>query len=86
MLCFCLRSLALLCLSATLLNKLPMAFMKFLEMIGVGLTDAKHSIALNKTVVRGCVVARRDGHAGPQQDDAAAARLPRLDVMHCVTL
>ena len=39
-------------------------------------TDADHSIALNMTVLRGSVVAQRDG----------AARLSRRDVMHCVTL
>jgi len=31
------------------------------------ITDADHSIAFNKTVMRGCVVARRDGRAGPSR-------------------
>jgi len=45
-------------------------------------TDA-HSIALNTTVLRGCVIARRDSHAGPsrcattQQQRDGAARLSR---------
>jgi len=59
------------------------------------ITDADHSIGLNKTVLHGCVVARRDGRAGPsrcatthdttQVQRDGAARLSRRDVMHFVT-
>jgi len=53
------------------------------------ITDADHSIALSKTVLRDCVVARRDGRAGQsrwattQLQRDGAARLSRRDVMQC---
>jgi len=54
--------------------------------------DADHLIAFIKTVLRDCVVARRDDHAGQsryvttQPRRHSAARLVRRNVMHFVTL
>ena len=56
------------------------------------ITDADHSIAFFKTVLHGCVVARRDCRAAPsrcattQPQLDGAARMSRRDVMHFVTL
>ena len=59
------------------------------------ITDAAHSIPLNKTVLHGCVVARRDSRAGPsrcgttqpQRDGATIWQSRnRYDVMHFVTV
>jgi len=58
----------------------------------MSITDADHSIAFNKTVLRGCVVAPQESRAGPsrctttQSQRDGAAQLSRRDVMHFVTL